>query len=253
MLSPPHGRGLYVGVTVVSPLWELQRAGWGKSALAQLHKRAFYCANQSGSPRLGPLPRKHSLEGVSPYPCALAERRQYYHCTALTLSPLLSLLLPPAPALSTPVVPAIHRQHHHSFFFSSRLSSKVPLMLCYSVHTLQPSRLPSGGCDLQRNVIMSPVIGCVPLKSVMTVSYYIVYLPEGSGSQNLTIFKSSRSGATTSPCIAPLGRYVTRFVMSTVIPARIAPRTRSRWRKLSWDVEMFMTRHKQGPALKHPH
>lgn len=64
----------------------------------------FYWANQSGSPGLGPLPRKHSLEGVSPYPCALAERSQYYHCTVLTLSPPLSFPLPPTPALSTPVI-----------------------------------------------------------------------------------------------------------------------------------------------------
>lgn len=80
-------------VNVVSPQWELHKAGWEKSAMAQLHKWAFYWANQSGSPRFGLLPRKHSLEGVSPYPCAWTERSQYYHYPALTLSPPLSFFL----------------------------------------------------------------------------------------------------------------------------------------------------------------
>lgn len=95
VLSPSFALSslFYMLVNVVSPQWELHKAGWEKSAMAQLHKWAFYWANQSGSPRFGPLPRKHSLEGVSPYPCAWAERSQYYHYPALTLSPPLSFFL----------------------------------------------------------------------------------------------------------------------------------------------------------------
>ncbi len=179
--------------------------------MAQLHKQAFYWANQSGSPGLGPMPRKHSLERVSPYPCALAERNQYYHCTALTLSPLLSFPLPPPPCSfsSCHLCPVLHLYHHGSSpLLSSWLYSPPlpppphPLMLCYFLRALQLNRLPSRGCDLRRNVISSPAIGCAPLKSVVTVSYYIVYLPEGGCRHTLTIFKSARSGGTTSPCAA---------------------------------------------------
>ncbi len=132
--------------------------------------------------------------------------------------------------------PVLHFCHlHSSFFLPAMLFSNSPprLMLCYYLHTLQLNRLPSGGCDLRRNVISSPAIGCAPLKSVVTVSYYIVYLPEGKGSRSLTVFKSARSGATTSPRIASLSWYIVRFV-STVIPLRIGLRMRTRWRKLSW-------------------
>lgn len=124
MLSPLFAlrRGLSVLFNVVSLWWEQYWAGWKKSALARLHKPAFDWANQPGSPRLGPLPRKHSSEGVSPYPCALAERSQYYHCTALTLSPPLSSSLPPPHTLSSPaMVPLL----------SSFSSSPPPLVLCY--------------------------------------------------------------------------------------------------------------------------
>lgn len=55
----------------------------------------------------------------------------------------------------------------------------------------RPNRLASGDCDLRRNVTLSPTIGCAQLKSVVTVSYYIVYLTEGGGSRTLTIFKSA--------------------------------------------------------------
>lgn len=134
---------------------------------------------------------------------------------SLCLHPLLFLLLSCSPLPPSPLPPP-------------------PLMLCYSLHTLQLNRLPSAGCDLRRNVISSPAIGCVPLKSLVTVSYYIVYLPEGGGSRTLTIFKSARSGATAGPCTASLGRYVMRFIMSTVIPVRIGLRMRTRWRQLSW-------------------
>lgn len=118
--------------------------------------------------------------------------------------------------------------------FSSFSSSPPPLpLLCYALHTFQPNRLPSGCCDLRRNVISSPAIGCAPFKSVLTVSYYIVYLPEGRCSCTLTTFKSVQSGATTGPCLASLICSDMWSIMSTVIPVRIGLRTRSRWRKLS--------------------
>lgn len=63
-----------------------QHWAWKKQTLAQPHKRAFFWANQSDSPRAGPLPRKHSLEGGSPYLCTLTERNQYYHSHSLALS-----------------------------------------------------------------------------------------------------------------------------------------------------------------------
>lgn len=165
---------------VVSLWWELYWAGWEKSALARLHKPAFDWANQPGSPGLGPLPRKHSSEGVSPYPRALAERSQYYHCTALTLSPPLSSSLPPPHTLSFP-------RYGFSFLLLLQLSSSSCALLPLS----RPNRLASGDCDLRRNVTLSPTIGCAQLKSVVTVSYYIVYLTEGGGSRTLTIFKSA--------------------------------------------------------------
>lgn len=122
MLSPLFAlrRGLSMLFNVVSLWWELYWAGWEKSALARLHKPAFDWANQPGSPGLGPLPRKHSSEGVSPYPRALAERSQYYHCTALTLSPPLSSSLPPPHTLSFPPL---------RFLFSPP-SSALLLLLC---------------------------------------------------------------------------------------------------------------------------
>lgn len=149
----------------------------------------------------------------------------------LRLLPLLFLLLS-----SLPCSPPLY-YHGSSFllpamFFPS--SPPLPLKLCYSLHALQHNRLPSGGCDLRRNVISSPAIGSAPLKSVVTVSYYIVYLPEGGGSRTLTIFKSARSGATTSPCVASLSWWVVQFIKSTVIPVRIGLRMRTRWRELSW-------------------
>lgn len=202
--------------------------------MARLHKRAFYWAHQSGSPWLGPLPRKHSSEGVSPYPCALAERSQYYHCTALSLSPPLSFPPPPPHVLSPSAISALFSICISTvLLFSSFSSSPPPAVLCYALHTFQPNRLPSGGCDLRRNVISSPATGCASLKSVLTVSYYIVYLPEGGGSCALTTFKSARSRATTSPCLASLSCCDMWFIMSTVIPVRIGLRMRSRWRKLS--------------------
>lgn len=97
-------RGPSVLLHVASLRWKLHRAGGEKSALARQHKRAFDWANQSGSSRLGPLPRKHSSEGVSPYPCALAERSQYYQCATFTLSPPLSS--PPPPPPPSPLVRA---------------------------------------------------------------------------------------------------------------------------------------------------
>lgn len=138
----------------------------------------------------------------------------------LRLLPILFLLLPSLPC--SPLVPAW-------FLFSP--PSPVLLLLSCSATPLQPNRLPSGGCDLRRNVTSS--IGCAPLKSVVTVSYYIVYLTEGGGSRTLTIFKSAGSGETTGPCLASLRCYVVRFIMSTVIPVRIGSRMRTRWRKLS--------------------
>lgn len=55
---------------------------------------------------------------------------------------------------------------------------------------------------MRRNVMSSPAIARASLKSLVTVSYYIVYLPKGRGSRTLTVFKSARSGDTTSLCIA---------------------------------------------------
>lgn len=224
-------------VNVVSPQWELHKAGWEKSAMAQLHKWAFYWANQSGSPRFGLLPRKHSLEGVSPYPCAWTERSQYYHYPALTLSPplsfflcfLLMLFLVSSSWSRSTLLPS-------SFLFFAFSTSPSPRMICYSLHTLQLNRLPSESCDLRRHVISSPLIGCMPLKSVVTVSYYIVYLPGGGSSRTVTIFKSARSGMATAPCLASLGWYILWFIMSAVIPVSIGLRMRTRWRKLSWTL-----------------
>lgn len=196
-------------VNVVSPQWELHKAGWEKSAMAQLHKWAFYWANQSGSPRFGPLPRKHSLEGVSPYPCAWTERSQYYHYPALTLSPPLSFSSASSSCSfsSRHLGPVLRFYHHHFSFLPlpAFSTSPSPGMICYSLHTLQLNRLPSESCDLRRHVISSPLIGCMPLKSVVTVSYYIVYLPGGGSSRTVTIFKSARSGMATAPCLASLG------------------------------------------------
>lgn len=99
-------RGPSVLLHVASLRWKLHRAGGEKSALARLHKQAFDWANQSGSSSLGPLPRKHSSEGVSPYPCALAERSQYYQCATFTQSPPLSPLPLPLPLPPPPLVRA---------------------------------------------------------------------------------------------------------------------------------------------------
>lgn len=111
-----HPHVLSEGVSACWLMWFPCSGSWSrlvgeKSASAQLHKRAIYWESQSGSPGSGPLPRKHSLEGVSPYPCAPAERSQYYHCTALTLSPPLSFSLPLPAALSPPVISVLHFYH----------------------------------------------------------------------------------------------------------------------------------------------
>lgn len=153
-----------------------------------------------------------------------------------------------------PVLDFCHRRSSFRLlatFFSSSPPPPPLLMLCYSLHTLQLNRLASGGCDLRRNVISSPAIGCAPLKSVVTVSYYIVYLPEGGGSRTLTIFKSARSGATTSLCIASLSWYVMRFIMSTVILVRIGLRMRTRWTQLSWMLRCLWQGINRGLALKY--
>lgn len=162
----------------------------------------------------------HWLKGAS----IITVQHSPYHLLFLFLHlfPILFLLLPSLPC--SPLVPAW-------FLFSP--PSPVLLLLSCSAAPLQPNRLPSLGCDLRRNVTSPPAIGCAPLKSVVTVSYYIVYLTEGGGSRTLTIFKSARSGATTGPCLASLRCYVVRFIMSTVIPVRIGFRMRTRWRKLS--------------------
>lgn len=142
----------------------------------------FTGSNQSGNPRFGPLPRKHSLERVSPYPSALAERSHYYHFTALT----------------HPFV--LHVQRRRS---SSWLDLDSPPALELLTHSSLTD------CHQEpviwRNVISSAAIGCAPHKSVVTVSYYIVYLPEGGGSRALTTFKSARSGGTASPHVASRG------------------------------------------------
>lgn len=103
--------------------------------------------------------------------------------------------------------PVLRFYHHHFSFLPlpAFSTSPSPRMICYSLHTLQLNRLPSESCDLRRHVISSPLIGCMPLKSVVTVSYYIVYLPGGGSSRTVTIFKSARSGMATAPCLASLG------------------------------------------------
>lgn len=97
---------------------------------------------------------------------------------------------------------------------------------------------------------MYPAIGCAPLKSLVTVSYYIVYLPEGGGSRTLTIFKSVRSGVTTSPCTAlRTCGYV--YVIYNVYCYSSEDRfeNEDQMETVIKDVEMFMTRNKQGLAL----
>lgn len=129
-------RGLSVLFHVVSLRWKLYRAGWEKSALARQHKRAFDWPNQSGSSGLGPLPRKHSLEGVSPYPCALAERSQYYQRAAFALSPPLSSPPPPSPTvLSPPAVAAL-------FPYLCERGSSTLLRPLFSSHLPPPPCMP---------------------------------------------------------------------------------------------------------------
>ena len=104
---------------------------------------------------------------------------------------------------------------------------------------------------MRRNVMSSPAIGCASHKSVVTVSYYIVYLPKGGGSRTLTVFKSARSGATTSQRIASLG--LIRGAVSNVYCYSSEDRSENedQMEKVIVDVEMFMTRNKQALALKY--
>ena len=78
---------------------------------------------------LGLCPENTVVRGGLTVPCRLAERSQYYHCTALTLSPPISSPLSPAAFASLAVLAPAW------FLFSS--SCTLPL--------LQPHRLASGG------------------------------------------------------------------------------------------------------------
>lgn len=135
----------------------------------------FYWPNQSGRPALGPLPRKPSCEAVSPYPARWLKGAsiitvQHSPCHLPFL--LLFLFLP---------VPYLHQ----------RGSSFPPPVLC-----LFSSRTDYHQEAVSRGEKWPSTAGRVPPKSVVTDSYYIVYLRESGGRPTLTIFKS---GATTSP------------------------------------------------------
>lgn len=221
-------------------MWVLRE----KSALAQLHKRAFYWENQSGSPELGPLPRKHSLEGVSPYPCALAERSQYYHCTALTLSPPQP---PPTPLLFL-LLSSLLCSPRSSFLLLVLLLLLVPRC---SLHAPQLNRLQSGGCDLRRNVISSPAVGCAP-PQISCDSFPLHCLPawrrrppHSNYIQICSIWSDHKSM-----------RGFFKLVRCAVYNVHCYStedwfENEDQLEKVIMDVEMFMTRNKQGLALKY--
>lgn len=104
---------------------------------------------------------------------------------------------------------------------------------------------------MRRNVMSSPAIGRASLKSVVTVSYYIVYLPKGRGSRTLTVFKSPS-----------IWRYrksmhsffrLIRYAVYNVYCYSSEDwfENEDQMEKVIVDVEMFMTRNKQGLALKY--
>lgn len=197
----------------------------------QLHKWAIYWTNPSNSLGLGPLPRKHSLDRISPYPRLhmQTERGQYYHCPTLTLVHPLYFL---SPARSPPSTSTLFFKFHlcSSVLLLAVFFFEVLLFFAWSAAPCTPSNVTD--C-YQRAVIWAYMshhaIGCVPLKSVVTVSYYIVYLPERGSShiQICSIWSPASHRA------ASLGRFDVLFIMSTVIPVRIALRIRTIWRKLS--------------------
>lgn len=121
--------------------------------------------------------QKTQLWGRLTLPCTLAERSQYYHCRALTLSPPI-----PSP-LSAPAFSSLSRHQHGSSF-------PPPVLCLFSSHADYHQEAVSWGEK------WPSAAGRVPPKSVVTDSYYIVYLRESGGRRKLTIFKS---GATATP------------------------------------------------------
>lgn len=165
---------------------ELYRAGWVTSALAQLHKWAFYWTNPSNSPGLGTLPRKHSLDRISPY--------TGWKGPVLSL-PSASLLL--LVLLTAPWFVRV-------FLVPSCLFSAVLLFFAWSATPCTPSNVVISGLW---SVTSSHAIGCVLLKSVVTVSYYVVYLPE-RGSSRIQIFSIWSHHKSTYSFFRPIRRAV---------------------------------------------
>lgn len=85
----------------------------------------------------------------------------------------------------------------------------------------------------------------------MTVSYYIVYLPEGGGSRLLTIFKCVQSGATTGSTLGLLK--LLRPVVYNVYcySSEDWLEDEDQMEKVISDVEMFTTGNKQRLTLKY--
>lgn len=219
--------------------------------MAQLHKWAFYWANQSGSPRFGLLPRKHSLEGVSPYPCAWTERSQYYHYPALTLSPplsfflcfLLMLFLVSSSWSRSTLLPS-------SFLFFAFSTSPSPRMICYSLHTLQLNRLPSESCDLRRHVIVPPHWLYAP--QISCDSFLLHCLPAWRRKQsycNHIQICSIWNGHSSVPSFFRLIYFVVYNVCC--YSSEYWFENEDQMEKVIMDTEMFMTRNKQELALKY--
>lgn len=143
-----------------------------------------------------------------------------------------------------------------SFSTSSIIVPPPGCILLRSSSSFSPALVPlthSNLADCHQEAVIWGEMSYRPLllalKSVVTVSYYIVYLPEGGGSCTLTIFKSTRSTETTSPYLASWGWHAgyNAYCYSSVDWLE----NEDQMEKVIMDVEMFMTRNKQELALKY--
>lgn len=185
----------------------------------------FYWATRSGRPALGPLPRKHSCEGVSPYPARWLKGASIItaqHSPRRLPFLLLFLLLPSPPC---PVLAPARAL--------SSSSCALPL--------LRPHRLASGGEK------WPSAAGRVPPKSVVTDSYYIVYLRESGGRRTLTIFKS---GATASPHEGFSERLRSAVYHVYCFSSEDCFENEDQMAKVIIDAEMFMSGNKQNARFK---
>ena len=165
----------------------------------------------------------------------------------LCLLPLFFLLLS-----SLPCSPLSY--HHGSSFLLlavSFSSSPPPLVLCYSSHALQLNRLPSGGCDLRRNVISSPAIGSAP-PQISCDSFLLHCLPAWRRRppyfNYIQICSICSDHKSMRSFLKLLGCVVYNVYCYS---SEDWSENEDQMETVIIDVEMFMTRNKQGLALEY--